>query len=119
MTAHFLRCPQGSVFGILLFNICIDDFFYLVKDTEICNYAGGTAIFAYGSNQCSILESLEGMRLLLSLWFESNCMNMSEDKVHLLIFVSKDDEVNLSISESLIQDYVTRLTKALPDTNSK
>ena len=50
--------PQCSVLGPLLFNIFSNDFFYLVKDTEICNYADDTTIFAYGSDISSILKSL-------------------------------------------------------------
>ena len=45
-----LDVPLDSVFGALLFNIFINAFFYLVKVTEICNYADDTTIFACGSD---------------------------------------------------------------------
>ena len=45
-----LDVPLDSVFGALLFNIYINAFFYLVKVTEICNYADDTTIFACGSD---------------------------------------------------------------------
>ena len=89
--------------GPLLFNICINDIFYLVKDTEICNYADDT-IFACGSDLASVLESLEGDAALLSLWFENNYMKMNEDKSHLLVFGKKDDEVTVNMSGSLIKE---------------
>ena len=41
-----LDVPHGSVLGPLLINSYINDFFYLVKDTEICNYRDDTTIFA-------------------------------------------------------------------------
>ena len=80
---------QGSVLGALLFKIFINDFFYLVKGTEIYNNADDTTIFACGSDMCSILKSLEKDASLLSLWFENSYMKMTEDKSHLLVFGSK------------------------------
>ena len=36
------RVPQGSVLGLLLFNIYLNNSFYLVEFTEVCNFADGT-----------------------------------------------------------------------------
>ena len=75
-----------------------------MKDTEICNYADDTTIFACDSDMCSILKSLEENVSLLSIWFENNYMKMNEDKSHLLSFGREDEEVSVSISGSLIHD---------------
>ena len=99
-----LGVPQGSVLGPLLLNIWINNFLYLVKDTEICKYADDTTIFACCSDLGSVLESLEGNAALLSLWFENNYMKMNDDKSHLLAFGIKDNEATVNISGSLIKE---------------
>ena len=96
--------PQGSVLVPLLFNIFINDIFYLVNDTEVCNYADDTTLYVGDKNLRTVLSKLEKDTLLLSDWFSDNFMKLNEDKSHLLIFGTKSDGMTLSIAASQISE---------------
>jgi len=78
--------PQGSVLGPLLFNVFLNDLFFLVEETEICNYADDTTIYVCGHELEQIVSSLETDAQKLSKWFLENGMKLNLDKCHLLIF---------------------------------
>ena len=96
--------PQGSVLGPLLFNIFINDMFYLVNDTEVCNYADDTTLYVGDENLRTVLSKLEKDTLLLSEWFSDNFMKLIEEKSHLLIFGTKGDRMTLNIGASQISE---------------
>ena len=61
--------PHGSVLGLLQFNIY--DFFFFLKDINICNFADDTTPFVCGER---LLDKLEGNSELVIFWFENNYM---------------------------------------------
>ncbi len=96
--------PQGSVLGPLLFNIYLNDLFMFVKDTQICNYADDTTIYASANNIESVIKTLESDALKITKWFPNNCMKLNEDKCHLMVFGDKSNNVSINIGSVTINE---------------
>ena len=77
--------PQGSVLGPLLFNIYINDLFFIIEQTDICNYADDNTLNACDMSLYELVRRLERDSLLAIEWFQNNYMKLNEDKCHLLI----------------------------------
>ena len=61
-----------------------------LEETENCNYADDTTIYACGPNIENVIMHLENDALKITEWFPNNCMKLHEDKCHLMIFVAKE-----------------------------
>ena len=96
--------PQGSVFGPLLFNICLNDLLTFVKDAEICNYAEDITIYACDSDIESIVKTLESDALKIASWFPNNCMKLNEDKCHLMVFGDNSNDISLNLGRLIIKE---------------
>ena len=77
--------PQESVLGPLLFNIYLNNLFYLAESTNVCNFADDTTFYACDKDLNSLINRLEHDGYLAIEWFENNSMKLNQDKCHLLV----------------------------------
>ena len=85
--------PQGSILGPLLFNIFMNDIFFLIKKTNIANYADDNTAYTFENKVASLLKTLENETTIILKWFHINEMKSNDDKCRLII--TNTDKVTL------------------------
>ena len=70
--------PQGSVLGPLLFNIFINDLFFFVVKSEVCNYADDNSLTVADICVDTIISKLEKDINNLDTWFKHNGMVLNK-----------------------------------------
>ena len=100
--------PQGSVLGPLLFNIYLNDLFFLTESTDVCNFADDTTFYACDRNLNDLINRLEHDSFLATEWFENNSMKLNDDKCHLLVSGHKYENVWAQIGKAKIWESKTQ-----------
>ena len=96
--------PQGSVLGPLLFNTYINDIFFLMNGTEICNYADDTTLYSCHYEVKNVITRLEQDANRLAAWFPENQMKLNEDKCHFILFGASKERANIHVGEAQIKE---------------
>ena len=83
-----IKCQilQGSILGLFLFNIFINDLFFVTEKTDICNFADDNTLNSWGENLKTISENLQhdvAGRLLQ--WFKINSLKPNLEKFQFMI----------------------------------
>ena len=94
--------PQGSVFGLILFNIYLNGLFYLTEMTQVCNFADDTTFYVCDKDLNTLINRLEHDIALAVGWFENNFMKLNQDKCHFLVSGNKHETVQTKIGETKI-----------------
>ena len=93
--------PQGSILGPLLFNIYINDIFFLIKNTSIANYADDNTPYTTGTDIETVIQLLETDTNKLYRWYRDNCMKPNADKSRLLLSIN-DKNISIIIDQEKI-----------------
>ena len=89
--------PQGSILGLLLFNIFLADLFFTLNNIEIANYADDTTPYSVSDDIDDLISSLEKSSKDLLKWFDDNLMKSNPDKCHLLVNSREKIKVKIEI----------------------
>ena len=88
--------PQGSILGVLPFNIFINDIFLFVESSNTCNYADDNTLFAFGKTFDEVTRKLQNDFLILDEWFFNNFLILNSDKEHLILYPTLDVKISQS-----------------------
>ena len=66
--------PHRSILGALLFNIFINDIFFFVKKSEICNFVDDNVLYSCDRNLLRIKENLIFDMKNILFWFRTNSL---------------------------------------------
>ena len=83
-----LGIPQGSILGPILLDVFINDLLLFIKETDICNFADDTTLYACGKELDTISFKLEIETNRAMQWLKDNEMAANPSKFQ-LIFLSK------------------------------
>ena len=85
--------PQGSVYGPLLFNIYLNNLFFLSEFTDFCNFANDTTFYACDTDLYCLIKRLEHDSFLAIELVENNNMKLNQNKYHFLVSGYENENV--------------------------
>ena len=100
-SALLVGVSQGSVLGPLLFNLYINDLFYII-DTDACNFADDTTPYAVDMLLDKLMAKLELAAEKALNWFHYNGMKLNASKCHVLVSGNKHECMICKIGTSQV-----------------
>jgi len=89
--------PQGSILGLLLFILYINDITNASQKLQVIQFADDTCIFFDHKNRNQLMHELNQEIDKVSDWMIANALSLNTDKTNFLLFRWTDDDKQLHI----------------------
>ena len=105
--------------GPLLFNIVINDIFYMNFDCNICNFADETTLFSCRPSIETVITEVENTLTTIPTWFDQNGIVANPAKFRMMFRGKKvDTKFHLNVNGNIvIEDEQVRLLGVTIDNN--
>ena len=95
--------PQGAMLGLLLFNVFINDLFFSIKSSEVCNFADDHTLFCGDKNLGLAFPNLSSDLINVMDWFKINFFKANSAKFQFMVLgANKKDCFNLNVFGKVI-----------------
>ena len=81
--------PQGSLLGVILFNIQFNDIFDIIDEAELYNYADDNNLSAVADSTIEAKNILKQQTTVVLEWFHQNHLIANTEKFHLMFFINR------------------------------
>ena len=93
--------PQGSILGPLLFNIFINDLFFVITLSEVCNFADDNTLYSCNKELELVFRNLESDLNNVLAWFSMNSLKANPGKFQFMVLGTKEaDSFVLNIGKN-------------------
>ena len=89
--------PQGSMLSPLLFNLFINDLFFFIERTKICDFADDNTIYSCQNDLKTTLEELRYDIVTLLGWLKENSMKANPKKFQFMVLGKTRRQLSSSI----------------------
>ena len=81
----FVGVPQGSILGLLLFNIFINDLFFMIIRSDVCNFADDKTLYSCDKKLENIFVNLKIDLKNVLYWFQVNSLKANPGKFQFMV----------------------------------
>ena len=90
-TVTNMGVPQGSILGPTLFNVFLNDLFFIMKEANIYNYADDNTLSHGSVSPNELAHTIEKHGNEITDWFKYNGMKANPDKYQTIVFGNRRD----------------------------